>query len=94
MMRDFERDYKLKDYAEVMGVSEGHFIRSFKKSTGKTPLEYRACEQIEYAKTLLIETKLKNKDVASLAGFPDALYFSRVFRKHTGLSPSKFRKQC
>ena len=94
MMRDFCEDYSLADYASAAGMSEGHFIRSFKKNIGKTPVEFRIDLQIEQAKTLLVETELKIDIVASLSGFTDALYFSRVFKKRTGLSPSQFRKQC
>ena len=94
MMRDFSQNCKAKDYADASGMSEGHFIRSFKKSTGKTPIEYKTDLQIEYAKTLLVETPISVSEVATQVGFADALYFSRVFKSRTGLSPTAFRKQC
>ena len=46
----------------------------------------------DYAKYLLTSTSLKVSAVASLSGFDDPLYFSRVFKKNTGYSPDKYRK--
>lgn len=94
MMRDFSVSHTVADYAAASGMSEGHFIRAFKASLGKSPAAYRSDLQIEQAKELLIGTSLKISTVAGLSGFSDALYFSRVFREKTGLSPSEFRKSA
>lgn len=94
MMKDFGENYSTADYAAAAGYSEGYFIRSFKRSTGKTPIGYQTAIKVENAKALLVETSLKIETIASLSGFSDALYFSRVFKRETGLSPSEFRKQC
>lgn len=93
MMRDFSVQYTVKDYAAASGMSEGHFIRAFKGATGSTPGEYRTALQIAQAKNLLVGTSLRIGAIAALSGFSDALYFSRVFKSKTGLSPSVFRKK-
>ena len=91
MMKDLSKAYTLADYAESCGMSEGHFIRSFKTETGLSPLAYRTHVQIEHAKQLLIRTSLRVSAVAELSGFADPMYFSRVFKKATGLSPTQYR---
>jgi YesN/AraC family two-component response regulator len=50
-------------------------------------------KKIDLAKTLLTETSASIFDVAQSVGYPDQLYFSRIFKKKEGLSPYKYRKQ-
>ena len=92
MMKDFSKTYTLREYAAVCNQSEGHFIRTFKKEMGFSPMAYRTHLQIEHAKQLLIRTSLHVASVAELSGFHDSMYFSRIFRKETGLSPVKYRQ--
>ena len=92
MMREFSVHRTVKEYADASGMSEGHFIRAFRDAYGVTPLEYRTALQIDCAKSLLVGTPLRIGAIASAAGFSDALYFSRVFRKKTGRSPSEYRE--
>jgi AraC-like DNA-binding protein len=84
-------------YHEIMSeipLSIDHCRRLFIKETGKTPSEYLTEKRINYAK-LLIETRLRNnsisvKEIANHVGFDDPYYFSRVFKKVTGKSPTKW----
>lgn len=84
-------------YQEIMNeipLSIDHCRRLFIKETGKTPSEYLTDKRINYAK-LLLETRLKDKsmnvkEIANLVGFDDPYYFSRVFKKATGKSPTKW----
>ncbi|MBE5731599.1 MAG: AraC family transcriptional regulator [Clostridiales bacterium] len=92
MMSDFSQNHTLEDYSQASFMSDGHFIRAFKQSYGVTPLKYKTKLQTDYAKYLLTSTSLKVSVVASLSGFDDPLYFSRVFKKNTGYSPDKYRK--
>jgi len=92
LMRDFSKSYCVGDYAAAEGLSEGHFIREFKKATGRTPTDYRTNLQIEQAKALLFGTPLKIKAIAAQLGFSDALYFCRIFKTRVGVCPSEFRK--
>ncbi len=92
MMHDMSVRYSVADYAAKAKMSKEHFIRSFKKYTERTPLEYRADIVISYAKTLLMETAFSIGTVAEMAGFKDALYFSRVFKNRVGMPPSEFRE--
>ena len=91
MMKDRTKTYALSDYADACAMSEGHFIRRFKSEMGMSPMAYKTHEQIEYAKHLLIHTSLSVAAVAELSGFDDSAYFSRVFKKTTGVKPTQYR---
>ena len=91
LMQDLQSTHTTEQLARAVGMSEGHFIRSFKKELGKTPTEYRTDLQIGLAKNLLVGTSLKIKTVSALVGFQDPLYFSRVFKERVGTSPKKYR---
>ena len=72
-------------------MSVGHFIRSFKEAYGYTPMNYRIIKQIDQAKNFLSEMDITVSTVSELCGFSDPLYFSRQFKKHTGLSPTQYK---
>ena len=74
-------------------MSVGHFIRSFKKAYGYTPMSYRIIKQIEQAKNFLSEMDINISTVSKLCGFSDPLYFSRQFKRHTGMSPTEYKNK-
>lgn len=77
--------------AKYAGMSKFHFIREFKKTTGTTPGQYIMRRKITHAKELLLNRQSMVKEVAFKAGFNDADYFSKVFKKYTGYRPDEFR---
>ena len=77
--------------AAVAGLSPKYLIRIFKKVTGMTIVGYITKTRLEVAASLLESTSKSISDIAQNVGFSDALYFSKVFRKHFGTSPSAFR---
>ncbi len=79
--------------ASLAGVSEGYFYRLFKMRTGMTPAHYLNTIRIECAMRMLRTPQAKIAKVAAACGFPDPLYFSRVFKRHTGESPDSFRRR-
>ena len=74
-------------------MSVGHFIESFKKAYGYTPMNYRAMKQFDNAKILLKEMDLPISTISEMCGFADPLYFSRQFKKRMGISPTEYRNQ-
>lgn len=78
--------------AKRAGMSEGHFTVLFKKYTGATMTTYMRRLRIGKAKQLFRQTDMTAKEIAQKAGFTDYFYFSRMFRKETGCSPSAFKK--
>ncbi|HCY52043.1 MAG TPA: hypothetical protein DHU65_04990 [Clostridiales bacterium] len=85
-------DVKISRLAENFGMSEAHFIRSFKSYNGVTPRAYALMCRIEHAKMLLSSTDMRIGYIAEACGFSDALYFSRAFKKITGSSPRDYRR--
>ena len=83
----------LTDTAEELGISYVHFIRRFKQSTGITPSEYLSKIRLERAKEFLTQTQMAIKDIAPRCGFENEYYFSNVFKKYTGMTPTGFRKK-
>lgn len=82
----------IEDYAHSRHVSTCWFIRSFRTLTKTTPLQYILSIRIANARALLEHTQYNVTEVAALVGFDDPLYFSHLFKKHTGVSPSQYRK--
>lgn len=80
--------------AEVSGVSEAHFARSFKQAFGVPPHRYLLTRRIEQASTLLRDTDLPITDIAFATGWESLGTFGRIFRDITGKSPSVLRREA
>jgi transcriptional regulator GlxA family with amidase domain len=81
----------IPDIAEQMGCSQTYFRRLFKARTGRSPLEYLQGLRLQHAKSLLKHTSMPISEIASAVGHEDAFYFSRVFKRLSGLSPRNYR---
>ncbi|MFI1935745.1 helix-turn-helix domain-containing protein [Streptomyces purpureus] len=79
------------EYAQKLGVSAGHLHALVKQATGHTPGRLIRQQQTLEAKRLLAATGLTVRQVARQTGFEDPSYFSRFFRRETGLTPKEFR---
>ncbi len=88
----FCEDISVVDICAENGYSHETVSRLFKKQTGKTPVSYLQSVRIRCACSLLEENRLPIKQIAAKCGFPDVNYFTRVFRKKTGLTPATFRR--
>ena len=80
----------LDELAERLEVSKAHLSRSFSRRTGISPGKYITQVKISYAKLLLQEEDASITYAAEASGFANANYFSKVFRRETGMSPSEF----
>lgn len=78
--------------AERMSVSTSQLNRKMNGITGKSTLSYILHVKLNKAKKMLQETSLPMSEVAHECGFYDANYFSRIFKKEFGISPSQFQK--
>lgn len=81
----------ISDVANELHFNPHYLMRSFKNKTGLSIMKYITKIRLDTSKKLLTETQLPIKEVASLAGYSDYAYFTRVFRKEIGVSPSRFR---
>ena len=71
-------------------MSESYFSHTFKQRMGVPPMQFLNRLRIEKAKEFLTANSMSVSTVARLVGYEDPLYFSRVFRKSTGIAPHKF----
>lgn len=87
----FEPDYDMNPLIEATGYSKSHFHKLFHDTTGVSPIEFIHLNRIDRAKKLLSQSRdYSIKEIATLCGYTDVYYFSRMFRKKTGMSPSQF----
>lgn len=86
----YHQEITLQSISRLVHLSKNYFANLFRKEVGESFLEYLTRIRIEKAKTLLTG-ELKAGDVGSLVGIQDPKYFSKVFKKITGLSPSEYR---
>lgn len=88
----YSEDISIDEYAETHHVSVSWFIRNFKQYTGSTPMQYILSKRIYNAEILLQDNTYNVTEVARIVGYDNPLYFSRIFKKVKGLSPSEYRK--
>ena len=89
---NLDADLGLSDLASVADLSQFHFARSFRKSTGLTPQQFVMHERIERAKELLQSEDLPIVEVSLLTGFKNQSHFTSLFRKFTRLTPKIWRE--
>jgi LacI family transcriptional regulator len=80
--------------AEETGVSLSALKRKFRKFVGRSPKAEIMRMQIEHAKRLLSQTDRNCESAAKKAGFHSLVYFTRAFRRETGMSPNAYRRKC
>jgi len=85
----FSEPLTLAGLASAQGMTPGSFSYLFHKYLGIRPMDYITQCRIERARQLLASTDLPVNEVSMQVGYSDPLYFSRIFKKHAGLSPSK-----
>ena len=76
----------------MLGFNSAYFSTMFKKETGENFIDYLIKIRIKNAKHLLLQSNLNIDGIATAVGYSDTKYFTKLFRKKTGLSPSEFKK--
>ena len=90
---NYTKNINIEVYAKSLHISACWFNRRFKQVTKMTPLQYILSVRLANAK-MLLETKDYNvTETAYAVGFNNPLYFTRLFTKHIGISPSEYKKQ-
>lgn len=80
------------ELAREVGLSEGWFINAFKRTTGKTPLQWQQERRIADVKDCLADGDLTIAEIAARFDFADQGHLTRVFRRHAGTTPSAWRR--
>lgn len=88
----YNEEISIEQYAVSRNMSTSWFNRSFRSAVGTSPMQYILDVRIRNAQTLLETTDYSVGNIAALVGYENPMYFSRLFRKAKGLSPSKYRK--
>lgn len=90
--QNYHQDLKLESVASMIYMSQWHFSKIFKKVTGSNFINYLTEVRIAKAKEIIRQNPaLKNYEIANKVGFISERYFSELFKKSTGMTPSEFR---
>lgn len=84
---------QISDVAETLHITTNHLSKLFRQEVGMSALDYLQGVRLEYAIHLLRDHSLTVQEIAHESGFETANYFTRLFRRKTGMTPSAFRKQ-
>ncbi len=90
----YGEDLTIADTAAAINLSEGYLSRLFKKETGYTFNNYLTLYRIHTAMRLLQDCHKKVYEVSEEVGFADTTYFSTLFKKFVGLTPSEYQDRC
>ena len=93
MRRDYGRRWSIRDFAELMGLSETQFFRRFRTALGVSPMDYLRRERINNAKRALAGSSDPIHLIAERVGYGDPYYFSRDFKKVVGIPPRDYRRK-
>ena len=89
----YNTDINIEQYAASRGMSVSWFIRNFKEYSKITPMQYIVSIRIANAQVLLETTTYTVAEIGQIVGYDNPLYFSRIFHKQKGISPSGYRKR-
>ena len=91
ILQNFRKDLALEEAARTVGISPYYFSKLFKEETGMNFSEYLTKIRIDTAKRLLSDRELSIKQVCMDSGYANPNYFSRIFKKWVGITPTEFR---
>lgn len=91
--QNFSRDFPLDAPARRVGMSLRNFVRRFKEATGDSPLSYVQKLRIAAAKRLLENNHRTVQEISDAVGYQDVAFFRSLFQRHTGISPSAYRRR-
>jgi transcriptional regulator GlxA family with amidase domain len=90
--QNFHQVFPLEAPARRVGMSLRNFVRRFKQATGDSPLLYLQKLRVAAAKRLLESNHRTVQEISDAVGYQDAAFFRTLFQRHTGVSPSAYRR--
>lgn len=93
MHAHYDKKIRLESLSEIAGFAPTSYSREFKKQKGKSPIEYLNAYRIGQAKRMLMERGSSVKKTAAESGFGNEFYFSRLFKREVGISPTLYMKR-
>ncbi len=91
--QNFHQTFALDAPAERVGMSLRNFVRRFKQATGDSPLIYLQKLRVAAAKRLLESDHRSMQEISDAVGYQDVVFFRQIFQRHTGVSPSAYRRR-
>lgn len=88
---NLKENINLKNLSDKACMSTTSFYRFFKRELGMSPIEFVLNEKMKCAKKLLKNPTIQINEVCYLSGFEDANYFTRMFKKHEGITPKQYQ---
>lgn len=90
---NLSRDLTVTSLAKRANLHTDYFSRLFHQHTGERPVKYIHEKRIERAQYLMVTTQMTFSEIATQTGFENVFYFSKIFKKITGVSPGNYKKQ-
>ena len=90
---NLDKKLSLTDISESIHMNKSYISRMFKEKAGENLFDYINKRKIEKAKQLIKNNELRMYEIALNVGMEDTAYFSRVFKKYEGISPSEYQKE-
>ncbi|HIS07878.1 MAG TPA: helix-turn-helix transcriptional regulator, partial [Candidatus Choladocola avistercoris] len=90
---NYHRDLSLDEVSRQLDLSSYYFSKLFKEETGSNFVEYVTNLRIGRAKEMLSQEECSMKEICAEVGYSDPNYFSRIFKKNTGLTPTEYREE-
>ena len=91
--RNYKKDISAKDVAGILGYSDVYFSKVFKQLFDDNFINYLTKIRIDRAKVLLKDVSFNIKEVGKSVGYADSNYFTKVFKRSIGMSPSEYRNR-
>lgn len=88
--QNYDKKIALTEISEMLGISSGYFCGIFSQKMGMSFLDYVNWVKVKHAKQLLEEHRYMMYEIAEILGFENAYYFSRVFKKVAGMTPTEY----
>ena len=91
--RNYKKDISAKDVAGILGYSDVYFSKVFKQLFDDNFINYLTKIRIDRAKVLLKDVSFNIKEIGKSVGYADSNYFTKVFKRSIGMSPSEYRNR-
>ena len=88
----YNENINIKEFAISRSMSVSWFLRNFKQVAGMSPMHYILITRINNAVSLLETTDYNVNEISTIVGYENPMYFSRLFKKQKGVSPTEYRK--
>lgn len=90
---NYQKDISLDDVSRMVDISPYYFSKLFKQEQGENFIEYLTRTRMNKARQLLKNQSYSIKEICAMCGYSDPNYFSRIFKKYEGVTPSEYRER-